>query len=199
LLDLYCDTGQPERAVELLSSGNIEDPALGGEPGVSTFRQGRVYSLLGNYEYAASLWQERAIPQLRFERGIGALSAGQMLIKGEAQPALNTLINIPVKIATQASWEYDLALCRLESGLPDLAAERFTKVLTLAPTLAVRPIVAYYLEKLGKPVSPANVEEPKPAQAEKSKTAPTEEEKKPGDEKPKDVKAKSKEAKDEKP
>jgi tetratricopeptide (TPR) repeat protein len=199
LLDLYCDTGQPERAVELLSSGNIEDPALGGEPGVSTFRQGRVYSLLGNYEYAASLWQERAIPQLRFERGIGALSAGQMLIKGEAQPALNTLINIPGKIATQASWEYDLALCRLESGLSDLAAERFTKALTLAPTLAVRPIVAYYLEKLGKPVSPANVEEPKPAQAEKSKTAPTEEEKKPGDEKPKDVKAESKEAKDEKP
>ncbi|HMB04654.1 MAG TPA: hypothetical protein VKP69_13050, partial [Isosphaeraceae bacterium] len=28
LLDLYCDTGQPERAVELLSSGNVEDPAL---------------------------------------------------------------------------------------------------------------------------------------------------------------------------
>ncbi|HMB03546.1 MAG TPA: hypothetical protein VKP69_07380, partial [Isosphaeraceae bacterium] len=161
LLDLYCDTGQPERAVELLSSGNVEDPALGGEPGVSALRHGRVYFLLGNYEYAASLWQERAIPQLRFERGARALSAGRMLVTGETQTALNTLINIPGKIATQAAWEYDLALCRLESGRPDLAAERFTRALTLAPTLTVRPIVAYYLEKLGKPVPSANVEEPK--------------------------------------
>ncbi len=32
LCDLYCDTGQPEKALELISGGNINDPALGSEP-----------------------------------------------------------------------------------------------------------------------------------------------------------------------
>jgi tetratricopeptide (TPR) repeat protein len=178
LLDLYCDTGQPDRALELLSSGNIEDPALGTEPGVSLLRQARVYSLLGNYDYAASL-MERAIPQLRFERGIRALSAGQLLFKGEAQPAINALITLPAKITTQANWEYELALYRLESGAPASAAEHFTRALTLAPTLSVRPIIAYYLEKLGKPVPPAPVETPapEPAKTEKPNEEPAKTEK----------------------
>jgi hypothetical protein len=34
------------------------------------------------------------------------------------------------------------------------AAEHFTKALTLAPDMMYRPIAAYYLEKLGKPVPP---------------------------------------------
>ena len=34
------------------------------------------------------------------------------------------------------------------------AAESFTKALTLVPGLGVRPIAAYYLEKMGKPVPP---------------------------------------------
>ena len=40
----------------------------------------------------------------------------------------------------------------LESGSPDGAAEYFTRALKLVPDLTVRPIIAYYLEKLGKPV-----------------------------------------------
>ena len=43
---------------------------------------------------------------------------------------------------------------QLEAGMPDDAAAHFTQALTLAPDLGVRPIAAYYLEKIGKPVPP---------------------------------------------
>ena len=62
LVDLFCFTGQPDRAVELLSTGASEDPNLGTEPGTSFLRQGQVYFLLGNYTTAAHLWQERNSP-----------------------------------------------------------------------------------------------------------------------------------------
>ena len=55
----------------------------------------------------------------------------------------------------QASLEYEAALCLLEGGQPQPAAEHFTQALTLEPKLTVRPVAAYYLEKLGKPVPPA--------------------------------------------
>src|SRR5262249_5153984 len=64
LLDLYCTTGQPDKAMDLIS-GAIGDPNLGTEPGTSTFRQGLVYYLMGNYLSTATLWGERSIPQLR--------------------------------------------------------------------------------------------------------------------------------------
>ena len=76
LVDLYCNTGQPDRALELLSPGASEDASLGQEPGSSFFRQGQVYLLLGNYLSAASLLRERAIPRLRFDRSMRALSVG---------------------------------------------------------------------------------------------------------------------------
>jgi len=68
--------------------------------------------------------------------------------------ATNTFLAVPGTLSQQASWLYDLALCKLEGGLPDEAAEHLTKALTMAPDLAVRPVAAYYLEKLGKPVPP---------------------------------------------
>ena len=68
LVDLYCNTGQPEKALELLAVGALEDPNLGAEPGSGAFRQGRVYFLLGNYLSAATLWHERAIPRARADR-----------------------------------------------------------------------------------------------------------------------------------
>ena len=49
---------------------------------------------------------------------------------------------------------YELAMCQLEGGMPEAAAENFTKALTLSPEIGVRPIAAYYLEKIGKPVPP---------------------------------------------
>ncbi len=76
-------------------------------------------------------------------------------MRGEAQGATSTFLTFPTKTNTEASWEFELALCRLEAGTPGLAAEPFTEALKLTPNLSTRPVVAYYLEKLGKPVPPA--------------------------------------------
>ena len=162
LLDLYCDTGQPEKSLEMLSTGTIEDPSFGSEPGMSAMRQGRTYFLLGNSEYAGTLWEKYAIPRLRYERASRALTATQGLIKGEAQGATTLYIELPEKIALQAVWEFDAGIARLEGGTPELAAEHFRKALQLAPKIATKPVIEYYLEKLGvAPVTPANSGETK--------------------------------------
>ena len=164
LVDLFCFTGQPDRAVELLAMGASEDPNLGTEPGTSFIRQGQVYFLLGNYTTAAHLWQERAIPRLRFDRSMRALSMAQLLARGELTVATNINLILPNLVNRQAYWEYELALCLLESGSPDGAADYFTRALKLVPDLTVRPIIAYYLEKLGKPVPelPKKADRPRP-------------------------------------
>ena len=154
LLDLYCRTGQPDKAQELLNVGSIGDPNLGSEPGIATYRQGLVYYLLGNYLSTASLWNERSLPQVRMERSSRILMAGKSFTRGELMQATNQFLGIPESLERQATWEFDVAICQLEAGLPDAAAEHFTKSLTLAPNLTVRPIAAYYLEKMGKPVPP---------------------------------------------
>ncbi len=68
-------------------------------------------------------------------------------------------MSLPSTLMQQATWQYDLAKCELESGLPEKAAEHFTSALTLAPDLITRPIAAYYLEKMGKPVPPPSKRE----------------------------------------
>jgi len=138
----------------LISVGSIDDPNLGSEPGSSALRQGRIYFLLGNYNSAATLWQEHAIPRLRFDRAVRALEAGRALTRGEAIGVTSAFLSLPTLIGQQASWEFDLAMCWLESGLPGQAAEHFTKALKIFPDLPLRPIAAYYLEKMGKPVPP---------------------------------------------
>ena len=173
LLDLYCSTGQPDKAQELLNVGSIGDPNLGSEPGIATYRQGLVYYLLGNYLSTASLWNERSLPQVRMERSSRILMAGKSFTRGELMQATNQFLGIPESLERQATWEFDVAICQLEAGLPDAAAEHFTKSLTLEPNLTVRPIAAYYLEKMGKPVPPRR-EAPgtaKPAQSEPAKAA----------------------------
>jgi tetratricopeptide (TPR) repeat protein len=189
LLDLYCDTGQPDKAMEILSSGTIGDPSFGSEQGVAELRQARAYFLFGNYEYAATLWEKYAIPKLRYDRTNRALVATQALLRGEAKATTATYLELPEKIGLQASWEFDAGLCRLEAGTPELAAEHFTKALTLAPRIGLRPVIAYYLEKLGKPVPaapPAEGEATRDDQAKpKAPTEPSE----PSKEKAKDEKA----------
>jgi tetratricopeptide (TPR) repeat protein len=160
LIDLYCMTGQPDKALDLLSVGAVDDPNLGPEPGTAAYRQGLVYYLLGNYLSTASLWQERAIPRLRFDRSERVLGAGRALTIGEAMVAANNLLALPGTLNQQATWEYDLAICQLEAGLPEEAAKHFTQALTLQPNLAVRPIAAYYLERMGKPVPPPSRSDP---------------------------------------
>jgi hypothetical protein len=80
------------------------------------------------------------------------MGAASVLTRGQAGAAVNTFLTIPGTLSQQGSWEFDLAMCALESGMPEDAATHFTKALTLAPDLAVRPIAAYYLEKMSKPV-----------------------------------------------
>jgi tetratricopeptide (TPR) repeat protein len=179
LIDLYCYTGQPDKALDLLGVGAVEDPNLGSEPGAAAYRQGLVYLLLGNYLSTASLWQDRAIPRVRYDRSMRVLSAGQALTQGGAIAATNNFVTLPATLTQQATWEYELAICQLESGLPDAAAEHFTKALTLDPALALRPIAAYYLERLGKPVPPAPkrdgepVSKPSPLAGGPASPAPT--------------------------
>jgi tetratricopeptide (TPR) repeat protein len=173
LVDLYCDSGQPDKALEMISAGNVDDPTLGTEPGVSAFRQGQVYFLLGNYENSAKLWGDRAIPQLRYDRSGRALIAGTSFLRGQIKPAMSIYLNLPTSIAQQASWAYDLGLCWLESGNPDRAVEPLTQALTLAPDLPQRPIAAYYLEKLGKPVPPPSTPAETATKAPAGDAAPT--------------------------
>jgi tetratricopeptide (TPR) repeat protein len=154
LLDLYCSTGQPDKALDLLNVGSVGDPNLGSEPGLATYRQGLVYYLLGNYLSSASLWNERSILQVRMERSNRSLMAGRSFARGDAMQATNLFLGIPSSLEQQATWEFDVAICLLEGGKPSEAAEHFTKALTIEPNLTVRPIAAYYLEKLGKPVPP---------------------------------------------
>ncbi|MBV8610706.1 MAG: hypothetical protein JO034_25025, partial [Singulisphaera sp.] len=152
LVDLYCMTGQPDRAPELLNTGAPEDPNLETEPGMSSLRQGQIYLLLGNYPLAVDLWR-RAIPKLRLERCGRAFSMAQILRRGELVAATDLNFSILTLIKRQATWLFDLGLCQLEAGMPEEAAESFTSALKLAPEIPVRPIIAYYLEHLGRPVS----------------------------------------------
>ena len=152
LVDLYCNTGQPEKALELLATGALEDPNLGAEPGSGAFRQGRVYFLLGNYLSAATLWHERAIPRTRADRSGKVLAAATSLTRGDALQTTNAYLAVPTSLRQQATWLYDLGMCQLEAGMPQEAAESLSKSLTLSPDIGIRPIAAYYLEKLGKPV-----------------------------------------------
>ena len=102
LLDLYCLTGQPDRALELLSVGATEDPNLGTEPGTSFNRQGLVYLLLGNYSTAEHLWNSRAIPRLRYDRSQRAISMGQFITRGELTQATNASLVLPTLVSRQA-------------------------------------------------------------------------------------------------
>ncbi len=154
LLDLYCATGQPDKAAELLNVGSIGDPNLGSDPGIATYRQAIVYYLMGNYLYSASLI-DRSVTELRKERSVRVMMAAKGFAHGDSLMATNQFLKVPSNVEQQAVWEFDVAICYLEGGQPTDAADHFTKALTLEPDLTLRPIAAYYLEKLGKPVPPS--------------------------------------------
>lgn len=155
LVDLYCEVGLPEKALDLINNLDIDDPTLSTGIGTATHRQGMVYYLLGNYTNAAALWQDRSIAQLRTERSMQAPMATQLLLGGEPMLAVRSLLELPDKVDRQADWEFQIAMAGLEGGLPvDLVADHFQTALKLEPSLTVRPVIAYYLEKLGKPVPP---------------------------------------------
>jgi len=181
LVDLYCDAGMPEKALDVIGNLNVDDPSLSSGSGASSvgtasYRQGKVYFLLGNYENAVTLWRDKSVSQVRTQRSMIAPAAAQMLLNGEPMTSTRMFLEIPEQVALQAGWEFELALAALEGGLPpELAADHFTAALTLEPSMPVRPLIAYYLEKLGKPVpppKPADLPRPAPTTASPEPTTP---------------------------
>jgi tetratricopeptide (TPR) repeat protein len=163
LLDLYCQIGQPDKALDLWTGGNVADPVLSDGPGTAAMRQGRVFLLLGNYSSAVMLWSTQAIPQLQGQRAMKAPAATRSLIEGDPISTARTLVELPEEVTKQAIWEFDLGMAAIESGQgTDLAGEHLAKALTLQPNLSVRPVIAYYLQKLGKPV-PVDPKDAKPS------------------------------------
>ncbi len=153
LLDLYCQVGEPDQALELWTSGNFDDRTLSDGPGTAALRQGRVFLLVGNYDSALAVWTREAIPRLRTERTLGAPLAVRALLEGEPTATTRTFLQIPDQVATQAVWEFEVGMVSLEAGQPvDETASHLTNALKLVPTMGVRPVIAYYLKKLGRPV-----------------------------------------------
>ena len=165
LVDLYNDAGQPEKALDVIFNLNVDDPTLATGIGTAAYRQGMVYLLLGNYTNAAGLWQNNAIAPIKTQRSVQAPMAGRMLLDGDPMGSVRTLLEIPEKINIQAEWEFELGMAALEGGLPvELISDHLQQALKLEPNLSVRPVIAYYLEQLGKPVPPPRLaDDAKPA------------------------------------
>ena len=155
LIDLYCRIGEPDKAFEQFGGGNVNDPALATGPGTGAYRQGLANLLIGAYDLAAALWRDRAIPELRMSETVQAMEAGRLLLQGSPKASTDAFQKLPAQLGNQAAWEYHLGLAALEGGMPTAAADHFEKALQLEPTIPVRPLLAYYLEKLGRKVPEA--------------------------------------------
>jgi tetratricopeptide (TPR) repeat protein len=165
LLDLYCLSGRPDRALEELSNLNQDDPALSTGPGTAAYRHGLMNLLLGNYEPTAKIWWDRALLQLRGAESVQALDSVRAFLQGEPRTATNVILELPGHVQNQSQWEFELGLCSLEAGRPADAITHFNKTIELNPKIAVRPLIAYYLERMGKPLAPPDTADAKPADA----------------------------------
>jgi tetratricopeptide (TPR) repeat protein len=158
LLDLYLQTGRPDLAIRpggamgSLGEGDVEDPDLATGAGTASYRQGILYGLIGAYDVALTLLGNRAIPQVRSAQADSALEATRGFLRGMVTEAREGLLSMAPEVETQAAWEVQLGLLLLEDGKPKEAAARFTTALTLAPDLALRPLLEHYLTQIGEPV-----------------------------------------------
>ncbi len=185
LVDLYCRVGQPDEAFTLLEQTTVNDPSLSSGPGTAAYRQGIVHLLLGYYTNATFYWQGYAIPELRRTEVFQALNAARSLIVGEPAGATSSILEITGTsdsrgfLDSQAQWEFELGLALLEAGQPqDVrdergnvvqlgAASHFLKAIELDAELPTRPLIDYYLKKLGAEVPSAEAKTP-PAPGESS-------------------------------
>ena len=55
-------------------------------------------------------------------------------------------------VANRATWEAELGEILLESGETKLAADSMVRALTLFPKLNTRPLVAFYLSRMGREI-----------------------------------------------
>lgn len=170
LIDLYGRVGLPNEAFTLLEQTTVNDPSLATGPGTAAHRQGLVYLFLGYYSNASFYWQSYAIPELRRTEAFQALNAARGLLVGDPANTTRSVLEISGTpgsqgyLETQAHWEFEIGLVLLESGIPqDVydpkgtllqqgAVSHFRKALELDPELPTRPLIAYYLEKLGAEV-----------------------------------------------
>lgn len=173
LVDLYCQTGQPDKAYDLLESTGIGDPSLSTGPGTGAYRQGLVNMLLGYHTYAANYWDNYALPPLRQAAVSQAVEAAVGVLRGEPLAATRTVLDVtgvpgsPGYLDNEAQWESELGLCLLEAGIPqDVleddgtvrqtgAATHFRRALEINPEHPIRALIVYYLEKLGQPIPEA--------------------------------------------
>ena len=159
LIDLFCETGQPDRAIDYLSSPEADPSAV---PGAAQFRQGRVYFLMGDYRTAINLWGTLALPQLRSSRTQDAFDIVKLLLQGEPMAAAQTGLELPSRTDQQANWEYLLGQAMLEQGIPAQAGEPLSSALVLLPDHPARPIIAELLGRLGLDVPPPPEEQDAP-------------------------------------
>jgi tetratricopeptide (TPR) repeat protein len=168
IVNLDLRTGQPDRANEKLGGRPLEDRALYSGPGTPEFLNGLVNMLLGFYDNTVTFWRDKAIMKVRMSEGTQGLDVARRFLVGMPQEAVQTTLELTGQpgqsglVETQAAWEFDLALCLLESGDPAEAGRHFTKALTLNPKLVTRPLIEDYLKKLGLPVPAAPQEDAKP-------------------------------------
>ncbi len=152
LIDLYNQTGQAHRSFDLIVDNALDVPANTARDGSYARKLGETYLLIGNYQAAVDLWGGRAIPTLRRTQSESVSEAGRLALLGDAYSIIKASLEATSQIGRQANWEYDLGTAYLEAGKPKEAADHLTRSIELAPKLPLRPIVEYYLEKLGKPI-----------------------------------------------
>ena len=180
IVNLYIRTGQPDRANEKLGGRPLQDRALYSGPGTPEFLNGLVNMLLGFYDNTVTFWRDKAIMQVRLSQGTQGLDVARRLLVGMPQAAVQTTLELTGQpgqtglVETEAAWEFDLALCLLESGDPAEAGRHFTKALTLNPRLVTRPLIEDYLKKLGLPAPAAPPDDAKPDAAPVPKEKPEE-------------------------
>ena len=160
LVDLYCETGQPDKALDLIATLNIDDPSLssGAGPaaaGTASHRQGMIYFLLGDYENAISLWSERSISQLRNQRLIQAPMATQALLRGEPVASTRMFIELPEKVDQQAEWEFELGDGGPRSGFTKLVRGRTPPLVAATRTEPRRPTGDRLLPRTTRRTGPA--------------------------------------------
>jgi tetratricopeptide (TPR) repeat protein len=157
LVDLYCQLGMADQAIPLM--GNIGNKGMESTSGISSYRQGLVQALLGDYLGAYAGWANESIPVAELDEVRNGLIAGKMWVSGEFGPATRSFLDLPEQGRMVASRAFELGILHLEAGQPKLAADAFTKALKRGMDLDFAPLAKYYLEKLGQPfVEPASTE-----------------------------------------
>ena len=174
MVGLYCRTGQPEKANERLQNRQLDDPALYGGAGTPAYTHGLVNLLMGYYDNTVAFWRDTALVQALMSERSQKLAVAREVLAGLPDRAIPTTLDLtgtPGRaglIETEASWEFELALCLLESGNPEEAGKRFLRALEFNPKIATRALIEDYLSK-----SKLNVAIPEdPAAAPKEEAKP---------------------------